>query len=282
MRRSVTEALKELQQQLWFNPSAHSRKVAAALMEPEGVDLLRRAFLLAKSPQSVDLQPLLAYSARRQNDRTFGQKRRMDPLEIVSADYFTGRINFDADVGAYFPEFSKEEFTRLRRAREKDMEQIRIGRTWEDMQIRIKHETPDAGVPVLLQGDHDQHLYFIRCENTDLIKIGIAWRPAKRMKQIASDLSASFRFNPDKTPLLKLLHIVDCGGRDLESTLHTAFAPFRLSYHGSQTEWFEPHALLRLYIHGLAMGADPYETIPQALMREAGMTYQNPRFKLAL
>lgn len=282
MRRSVKEHLRRLEGELWHSPSLYSRRVAKALLEPEGLDLLRAAFLRAENPYAVDLEPLLAYDARRRTDKNASRARSMDWLEIVPADYFTGVIRFDPDLGAYTPEYRTERFTRLRRVREKDMEDTRIARVWEDMHDHVKTQTPDGGLPLLLRGDHDKHLYFIRCENTELIKIGIARHPARRLKQIESDLQAAFRFNPDKAPALKLLHVVDCGGRELESLLHTAFAPYRLSYHGSQTEWFIPKALLRLYIHALILGADPYETLPQELVREANLTPEMLRPQMSL
>ena len=261
MRRGVKDELKRLEQEGWHNPSARLRELALAMLDDKTRDQVRYAFNRAGS--DADLNSILAYHLRRAS--AMERARQYDPMEIVSADYFTGKIYFDSAIGGYLPEYREEEFTRVRRARERDMLDIRLNRVWEEMTDHVKHNTPREGVPVLLRDTSDKHVYFIHCENTELIKIGIARRPADRLKQISQDLSASFRFNADKAPSLRLVHIVDSGGRDLEKMLHDAFSEFRLSYHGTQTEWFEPKTLLRLYIHGLQMGADPYQTVPKAL-----------------
>lgn len=263
MRRGVKDELKRLEQEGWHNPSARLRELALAMLDDKTRDQVRDAFNRVGAPDDVDLNSILAFHLRRAE--TAKRARQYDPMEIVRADYFTGKIYFDSAIGAYLPEYREEQFTRIRRGRERDMLDIRLNRAWDEMREQVKHETPREGVPVLLRDMSDKHVYFIRCKNTELIKIGIARRPADRLKQISQDLSASFRFNADKAPSLQLMHIVDSGGRDLEKMLHDAFSEFRLSYHGTQTEWFEPKTLLRLYIHGLQMGADAYDTIPKAL-----------------
>lgn len=75
-------------------------------------------------------------------------------------------------------------------------------------------------------------VYFIQCQVTRLIKIGIAGNVAKRFRKLQTQ-------SPTDLALLKTM----TGGRALEAELHAMFAEHR--HHG---EWFSPHDDLMKYL----------------------------------
>jgi hypothetical protein len=78
-----------------------------------------------------------------------------------------------------------------------------------------------------------QDVYFIRCVETNRIKIGIARNVVSRFDGIQTG-------SPTK---LRIDLIIDWGGRELEQHLHRKFANCRI-----RGEWFQPDEELELFI----------------------------------
>jgi hypothetical protein len=76
----------------------------------------------------------------------------------------------------------------------------------------------------------NQHVYAIQCEHGGPIKIGMAYDIDKRFQTMQSNCPYP----------LRVLYVIEHGGRDVERRLHRTLHPFRLHY-----EWFEDTPLVR-------------------------------------
>ena len=77
-----------------------------------------------------------------------------------------------------------------------------------------------------------QHLYFIECEVTGVIKIGISINPEKRLRNLQSS-------SPTKLKLRAVL----ANKANWEAPLHQKFAD-----HNSHDEWFFPNAEIENFL----------------------------------
>ncbi|WP_448208574.1 GIY-YIG nuclease family protein [Azospirillum sp. sgz302134] len=149
--------------------------------------------------------------------------QKADDYRVVRCAVFTGRFLYDGSVAGYIPEFSTKSISHNFANRIISDQQNRITSAWKKIEPHLVSN--NGGYPILYYSRSGRHVYFMQCNKTNLIKIGVSSEPYRRRKEI----------NRQNSSYIKMLHIIPNGGRMLEAALHSKFAKHRHS-----GEWFHP------------------------------------------
>lgn len=116
----------------------------------------------------------------------------------------------------------------------------------KDYLMQEKIGNRDLLIPATMTFYSGDHLYFMEDKNLGQIKIGVSHDPSFRLYSVEREHG---RKN------LKIIHVVECGGYDLEGHLHRHFYRRRV---WRNKEWFTDSPEIRAYIEQLENGADPW------------------------
>ncbi len=133
-------------------------------------------------------------------------------------------------------------------------------KAWNEVKgylLQEKIGNRDLLIPATMTFSSGDHLYFMEDKNLGQIKIGISKDPSFRLYSVEREHGRNS---------LSIIHVVECGGYDLEAHLHRHFANRRV---WRNKEWFTDSPEIRAYIQQLASGLDPWLATDKAFSQAA-------------
>lgn len=101
-------------------------------------------------------------------------------------------------------------------------------------------------IPATMFISGGDHLYFMEDASSRQIKIGVSKNPSSRLYMVEREHGRED---------LKIIHVVDNGGYELEAFLHRKFHAHRV---WRRQEWFSDSKEIRDYIEAVSNGVDPW------------------------
>ena len=211
--------------------------MAGAEQYPDAYEHIKR---VGRTEQGVyNHSPFLKYLIRRSalkigSRDVIANWGEADPLELININVFCNQFAYDKEVAGYVPMYVTRSLSRSFSKVIEERQAAKIREKWNNFREHVC--TIDGEEPSLIDSFDDQHLYFMKNEKTDEIKIGISIHPEVRRRQLE-------RQHGNK---ITILRVVASQGRSKEKELHLRFSAYRT--HG---EWFEPNKELVEYIENI-------------------------------